>query len=73
MMVLLKKYKITETGRKAIEGRQFLNKYARMDYNSMIRTVGEEVYNKGKNKLWIERKDKKGNRTVLRDSGPSSN
>jgi hypothetical protein len=67
----LKNYKITENGRLGLKGRQDLNKNVRMDAESMIRIVGEEVYNKSKNKLWIETIDKKGNRMVLRDSGPS--
>jgi len=67
----LKRYKITDLGKKALEGRQFLNKHERLDCKRMEGVVGEDGYNKGLGKLWIERKDKKGNRMVLRDVGPS--
>jgi DNA-binding PadR family transcriptional regulator len=64
--------KITELGKKALEGRRALNKNERMDHESLIEICGEEVDSKGLNILWIEIPPK-NNRITLPAVGPSSN
>ncbi|MFZ0183281.1 MAG: hypothetical protein WAL88_00425 [Nitrosotalea sp.] len=63
----MSKYKITEDGRKALDGRKSLNEKERISHESMKKQVGEDICNKGNGLLWTSAKNKKNNTMVLRD------